>query len=93
MHRLFVVEDVFEIKQRGIVVVGKLDDPQGARFRIGDAVEIRRRDGTAVKATISGVPMGRTKVGMGEVLLRGPVSKENVSPGDEIWVGGDSDGT
>src|SRR5262249_4649714 len=67
------------------------DDPQRARFQIGDAVEIRRRAGTAVNATISGTPMGRTKVGMGEVLLRGPVSKENVSPGDEIWMGGGSD--
>ncbi len=92
MHRLFVVENVFEIKQRGVVVSGKLDDPQGARFHIGDTVEIRRRDGTVVETTISGIPIGLAKVGMGEVLLRG-VSKADIGPDDEIWLGGDPDGT
>jgi hypothetical protein len=42
MHRLFVVKDVFEIRQRGVVAVGPLDDPDEARYHIGDAVEILR---------------------------------------------------
>ena len=86
MPLLFVVQDVFAIKERGVVAIGKLADPEHARFRIGDPVEVRRTDGGVVKTAIIGVPMGMAAVGMAEVLLRG-VSASDVRPGDAVWVG------
>jgi hypothetical protein len=85
MNRLFVIEDVFPIKEREVVVVGPYDDPDNARFVIGDEVEIRRLDGTTRRAVISGLPMRPMKINYAEVLLRYPITKEDVGPGDEIW--------
>ena len=44
MPLLFIVEDVYEIMQRGPVAIGKLADPENYRFRTGDTVEIRRTE-------------------------------------------------
>ena len=85
MYRLFIVDDVFEIKQRGVIAVGMLDNPQ-ARFRIGDCVEIRRTNGVSVAAEISGIPMGSARAGLGEILLKSPITKEDIGPGDEVWI-------
>jgi translation elongation factor EF-Tu-like GTPase len=84
MPLLFVIEDVFAIKDRGVVACGKLADPECARYYVGDTVEIRRRDGSAVQAVISGIPMGMLATGMADVLLRG-VSGSDVGAGDQVW--------
>ena len=84
MPLLFVIEDVFAIKDRGVVAGGKLADPECARYYVGDAVEIRRRDGSVVQAVISGITMGMLAAGMADVLLRG-VSGSDVGAGDQVW--------
>lgn len=94
MPLLFVIEDIFAIKERGVVAVGKLFDPQTAHYRINDLVEIHRRDGSIVHAVISGTPMGRCTAGKAEVLLRG-LSGLKIARGDQVWVNtasGDSGG-
>lgn len=89
MPLLFIVEDVFEIRHRGPVAIGKLADPENYRFRIGDPIEIRCKDGSVIKSSITGIPMGMLKAGMAEVLLNG-ISKSDVQAGDEVWLlGGD----
>lgn len=84
MSLLFVVEDVFAIKDRGVVVIGKLANAD-TRFQINDPVHVRRQDGSVVRTAISGIPMRMMKVGMAEVLLRG-IEKSDISPGDEVWI-------
>ena len=84
MPLLFVVEDVFAIKERGVLAIGKLSDP-GARFRIGDPVQVRRQDGSVITTSITGIPMGMVKIGQAEVLLRG-INKTDILPGDEVWL-------
>jgi hypothetical protein len=86
MKRLFVIDNVLAIKDRGVVVSGPYDDPANARFFIGDEVEIRRLDGSTRRAIISGIQMGPMIIGIAAVLLRSPISKEDVGPGDEIWI-------
>jgi translation elongation factor EF-Tu-like GTPase len=85
MFRLFVVEDVFDIKQRGLIIVGRLDDPKNARFRVGEVVEIRRKGRETVETVISGITIGGAPTGLGEVLLRA-ITKADVGPGDEVWL-------
>jgi translation elongation factor EF-Tu-like GTPase len=84
MALLFVVEDVFEIKERGVLAIGKLADPD-ARFRIGDPVQVRGQDGSVIRTEITGIPMGMMKVGRAEVLMRG-IKKSDILPGDEVWL-------
>jgi hypothetical protein len=84
MHRLFLVVDVFEIKQRGVVACGPLDDPAEARYRIGDVVEIRRSGAVLARTVISGIPMCPLPAeGTAEVLLKA-ITKADVGPGDEV---------
>jgi hypothetical protein len=86
MHRLFVVQYVLEVKQRGVVAIGPLDRPDEARYCIGDAVEIRRAGGVVVRTVISGIPMKPLPAkGTVEVFLRA-VSKSDVELGDEVWL-------
>src|SRR5687768_15995128 len=85
MTLLFVIEDTFAIKERGVIAVGKLGDAERARYRVGDAVEIRRQDGSVVQSVISGVPMGMLGAGKAEVLLSG-LSGSDVGVGDQVWV-------
>ena len=86
MPLLFIVERVLAIKERGALAVGKLADPEHRRFRVGDSVEIHRRDGSVVRTVVSGIPMGMLAVGMVEVLLQG-TGDADVQPGDEVWLG------
>ena len=85
MALLFVIEDTFAIKERGVIAVGNLADSACARYRVGDTVEIRRRDGSVVQSVISGIPMGMLGAGKAEVLLRG-LSGSDVGVGDQVWV-------
>lgn len=86
MKRLFVISDVFAIEERGVAVMGSYDDRANSRFFIGDEVEIRRLDGSTRRAAISGIPMGHMKIDSAEILLRSPITKADVGPGDEIWL-------
>ena len=86
MPLLFVVEDVFVIKERGVVATGQLADPAHARYRIGDPVEIRRRDGSVSRAVVSGIPLGGIPLpGKADLLLRG-LGGSDVGVGDQVWV-------
>lgn len=79
MPLLFVVEDVFAIKERGVLAIGKFANAD-ARFRIDDSVQVRHQDGSVIRTAITGIPMGMMKIGVAEVLLRG-IGKSDILPG------------
>jgi hypothetical protein len=85
MRLLLIVDEVFDIKERGITVIGRLIDPQHARFYIGDSIEVRRHGSSVVTTSIGGIPIGMIKSGRAEILLNG-ISKSDVQPGDEVWL-------
>jgi hypothetical protein len=68
-----------------VTAMGQLANPDRARYLIGDAVEIRRQDGSVVRATISGIPLGMLTAGKAEVLLRG-LGGSDVNAGDQVWL-------
>jgi hypothetical protein len=85
MHRLLVVKDLLEVKQRGVVVAGTLDNPGVVRFHIGDAVEIRRAGAPVTRTVISGIGMAPSSGGMANILLSG-IATTDIAPGDEVWI-------
>jgi hypothetical protein len=85
MRLLLIVTGVFDIKGRGVTVIGRLTDPQHARFYIGDSIEVRRHGSSVVTTSISGIPIGMIKSGMAEMLLKG-IIESDVQPGDEVWL-------
>ena len=51
---MFIVEDVFLIKDRGVVVVGKVGG-DARPFKNGDVVTVTRPDGSRVQARVRGL--------------------------------------
>ena len=85
MKLLFVIEHVFSIKDRGVLVTGEPPDSRDARYRMGDSVHIRCHSGSAVQAAITGIPFGDA-AGKAGVLLGGLSELAEVRAGDEVWV-------
>lgn len=85
MQRLFAIEDLFEIKERGVVVYGKVDDPDKKRYWIGDPVEIRRQGAVVVRTVIAGVAVMLGNSDFADLLLR-DIEKVTIQSGDEVWL-------
>jgi hypothetical protein len=87
---LFAINDVFEVKGRGIVLIADREAIVG-KVGIGDEIEIRSGLRIVVRTTIAGIeafqgtPPSSTKVG---VLLSPDVSREVVHSGQEVWLTG-----
>ena len=85
---LFVVEDSFLIKGRGLVPVPGII-PQGEeRFRIGDPILFKRPDGSVLRWDIGGIeifnfvkPFSDPPLG---ILLKG-LDKDALPIGSEAW--------
>jgi hypothetical protein len=85
-RRLFIVEDTFVIKGRGLVPVPGIV-PQGEeRFRVGDAILLMRPDGSSFAWQIGGLELisGGPPRDDVVVLLKG-LGTEDVPVGTEVW--------
>src|SRR4051812_2964930 len=82
--RLFVVDSTVGVEEIGFIVTGKLEVP-AERLRIGDPVEVRRRDGSTLRTTITNPPLTPTFPGVAEVMLRGVTRETGIGAGDEVW--------
>ena len=88
VRRLFVVEDTFYIKGRGLVPVPGIVPEGEERFRVGDPIMLKRPDGSCLETTIGGIEMisctpPRPKTDV-VILLKG-LNKEDVPVGSEVW--------
>jgi translation elongation factor EF-Tu-like GTPase len=87
-RRLFVVEDTFFIKGRGLVPVPGIVPQGDERFRVGDSILLKRPDGPCLESAISGIEMihGTVPRPKGEVvILLKDLTKEDVPIGCEVW--------
>ena len=85
-RRLFVVEDSFLIKGRGLVPVPGIV-PQGEEgFSVGDPISLVRPDGSMLAWQIGGLEMIHTTVRRDDVviLLTG-LAKDEVPISTEVW--------
>jgi translation elongation factor EF-Tu-like GTPase len=83
---LIIVEDVFVIEGRGIVLVPGII-PQGEeRFHSGDPVTLKRPDGSELEWCIGGLEMLCPSPRPDEVviMLKG-LSMDDVPKGTEVW--------
>jgi hypothetical protein len=85
---LFVVEDAFVIKGRGLVPIPGILTQGDERFRVGDPLLFRRPDGTCLEWKIGGIemihatpPRPRNEV----VFLLKDLGRDDVPIGTEVW--------
>src|SRR5262245_57402296 len=85
-RRLFIVEDSFFIKGRGLIPAPGII-PQGEeRFRVGDPIFLKRPDGSTLAWQIGGIEMIHTAVPRRDVvILLSGLDKEQVPIGTEVW--------
>jgi hypothetical protein len=85
---LFVVEDTFLIKGRGLVAVPGILCQGEERFRVGDPLLLKHPDGSCLEWKIGGIeliscspPRPKNEV---VILLRG-LSKDDVPIQTQVW--------
>lgn len=77
---LFKVEDLFEIKGRGLILVPGLGDK--VKFaKIGNKIKLIRPDKSEIEAIISGIAFQRNY----DILVDN-LKKEDVPIGTEVWL-------
>jgi hypothetical protein len=86
LKHLSIVEDIFQITGRGLVVVPGVPGEGNWRVKIGDAVVLKRPDGTEIATIIRGIEMVRAKREMFPLLLGLELNKTDVPIGTEIWI-------
>ena len=87
-RRLFVVEDTFMIKGRGLVPIPGIIPEGDECFRVGDPILLKRPDGSCLEWTIGGIERISTSTPRPEhdvvILLKG-LDKDDLPVGSEIW--------
>lgn len=99
---LFVVEDFFTIKGRGITLLPgvRLDEHgpfanEEIIFKVGDKIELRRPDGTVLKTKIAGVHLPSFKRTEGDppeehrylwINFARQLERSDVPDGTEVWI-------
>jgi hypothetical protein len=82
---LFVVEDTFLIRGRGLVPVPGIIPEGEERFRVGDRIMLKRPDGSEMEWEIGGLELLCPNPRHDVVILLKGMSKEDIPIGTEIW--------
>ena len=82
---LFVVEDSFLIRGRGLVLVPGIIPEGDERFRVGNPIRLKRPDGSAIDTSIGGLELVCPNPRMDAVIMLNDLSKEDVPIGTEVW--------
>jgi hypothetical protein len=75
---IFTVADAFTVEGRGVVAT--VAAWGGGAARVGDAIELRRPDGSTLHATVRGITHPRK-----ELLLSGELRRTDIPAGTQIW--------
>lgn len=91
MPLLFRVEEVFEVKGRGIVLVPITQSGLGTDTKPGDEVQLRTPDGRLVQSRISsiellhGIDRNGNKFCRTAIMLPVEVARDRIGKGTEVW--------
>lgn len=85
MKLLFVVEDVFEFQDGTVHLVPLVAIPTLKGMKAGDALELRRPDGTAIRTTLFGFDQPSPMRGQLGLSVNKPLTKADIPVGTEIW--------
>jgi hypothetical protein len=83
-RHLFTIEDAFAVRERGTILVPGLPAGRDGRWQIGDALVLRRPDGSTVETTIRGMDLQHPGP-RGEIAVLVPVAKADIPVGTEVW--------
>ena len=84
-RRLFIVEDTFAIRGRGLFLSPGIVPVGEERFRVGDPLVLRRPDGSTVSVSIGGLEFLCPNPRHDVVIMLTGLSKQDVSVGTEVW--------
>ena len=84
-RRLFVVQDVFEIRGRGVVMLPGIVVQEGELFRHGDPIHLKRPDGSVVESQIGSLVLVTPNPGHEVVILIKELTKADIPIGTEVW--------
>jgi translation elongation factor EF-Tu-like GTPase len=91
MTRLFKVEDVFEIPERGCVILPRIPAELDFKIRVKDQIQLRTPDGRVFDTQIAAIEFadGRKEDGSKSsrmaIMLPRNITKEDVPSGTEVW--------
>jgi hypothetical protein len=85
-RHLFTVEDTFIIEGRGLVPIPGIVPQGNERFKVGDAIRLKRPDGSEIEWQIGGLELLCPPPRKDEVviLLKG-LGNDEVPIGTEFW--------
>ena len=87
MNRLlFVVEDTFDIPERGVVAAPGIIPEDDECFRIGDRLRVKRPDGSSLDTSIASLELlspNPTRAVV--VMFPKDISKSDIPAGSEVW--------
>jgi hypothetical protein len=88
MRMISIIEDVFDITGRGLIVVPGVTLADNLKIRAGDSVLLKRADGTELVTTIMGIELigrGSRPILYKPLVFRSDLTKEAMPIGTEIW--------
>ena len=87
MNRLlFVVEDTFDIPERGLVAAPGIIPEGDECFRIGDGLRIDRPDGSSIYTSIASLELVTPNPSRAVVIMfPKDISKSDIPAGSEVW--------
>lgn len=86
MSRIFIIEDVFSLKECGTVVWGYVEDLQKVRIKIGDTVTVRKVNSGVFPVNVKGIAIKSSARGDMDILLDTSSQDFDVCKGDELWM-------
>ena len=81
---LFTVTDTFAVRNRGTILTPGFPLDSEGSWRIGDAVVLRRPDGTTLETVIRGIE-GFSPVPCSHLPILVPIDPGNIPAGTEVW--------
>ena len=84
---LSLIEDVFQINQRGCVVIPGIPRSINLPIKIGAAIRLIRPDGSEADSTICGIELGgHLDAPSIPILLGTGISKDQIPIGTQLWL-------
>lgn len=92
MTRLYRITRVWIHRSRPDWVWTSLapEDVRDVPITLGSSLEVRRRDGSTIAATLAMQPIAPLGETQWAFILTGPDELKSIEPGDEVWLLGDA---
>lgn len=84
-EKIFVIEDHFQIKGRGLIITGKIEK-KSSELKIGIPIIVCRPDGSEVETKIAGIDRFRPPNFEIEAILIHNLTKDDLPIGSSVFI-------